>query len=74
MRRLKFSVFLGFFFLLVASVPTFGEEQKDSSTIILAQATSRDDLRSEIDALKKKVEEMRIIEERLKTLEKKLVK
>lgn len=72
MRRLKFVVFLGFLFLLVMSVPAFGKELKDSSAVMLAQATSRDDLKGEIDALKKKMDEMRSLEERLKNLEKKL--
>ena len=72
MRRLKFVVFLGFLFLLVMSVPAFGEELKDSSTVMLAQATSREDMKSELDALKKKMDDMRSLEQRIKTLEKKL--
>jgi len=71
-RRLKFVVFLGFLFLLVMSVPAFGEELKDSSTVMLAQATSREDMKSELDALKKKMDDMRSLEQRIKTLEKKL--
>ncbi len=62
-----------FLFLWFQAFPAIGEEsQKYNPSTILAQAGTREEVQMEIDALKKKLEEMRMLEERVKILEKKL--